>query len=110
MQELVEALARHEGVGADCSVPGTGYGELLRALGLLCGRDGGEIIAAEPTYAELPDYARLRGAALKLVPVDAGLRPDLTAMPAPGSERTRAVYICHPNNPPRTAPSPSAIP
>src|SRR6267378_2392555 len=55
MQELVEALATHEGVGADCIVTGTGSGELLCALGLLCGRDGGEIIAAEPTYAELPD-------------------------------------------------------
>ena len=51
MQELVEALARHEGVGADCIVTGTGSGELLCALGLLCARDAGEIIAAEQTYA-----------------------------------------------------------
>src|SRR5436309_1990683 len=80
IQALVEALARHEGVGADCIVTGTGSGELLCALGLLCGRDGGEIIAAAPTYAELPDYARLRGATLKFVPVDAALRHDLPAM------------------------------
>src|SRR5256714_13858864 len=99
IQALVEALARHEGVGADCIVTGTGSGELLCALGLLCGRDGGEIIAAAPTYAELPDYARLRGATLKFVPVDAGLRHDLPAMRAAVSERTRAIYICNPNNP-----------
>ena len=46
IQDLVQALARHEGIGADHIVTGTGSGELLRALGLLCGRDGGEIIAA----------------------------------------------------------------
>src|SRR2546421_2808990 len=103
IQELVEALAGHEGVGADCIVTGTGSGELLRALGLLCGRDGGEIIAAAPTYAELPDYARLRGATLKFVPVDAALRHDLPAMHAAVSERTRAIYICNPNNPTGTA-------
>jgi len=99
IQELVEALAGHERIGADCIVTGTGSGELLCALGLLCGRDGGEIIAAAPTYAELPDYARLRGATLKFVPVDAGLRHDLPAMRAAVSERTRAIYICNPNNP-----------
>ncbi|TLZ00323.1 MAG: aminotransferase class I/II-fold pyridoxal phosphate-dependent enzyme [Gammaproteobacteria bacterium] len=103
IQALVEALARHEDVGADCIVTGTGSGELLCALGLLCGRDGGEIIAAAPTYAELPDYARLRGATLKFVPVDAALRHDLPAMHAAVSERTRAIYICNPNNPTGTA-------
>src|SRR5436853_6592509 len=109
IEELVEALARHEGVGADCIVTGTGSGELLRALGLLCGRDGGEIIAAAPTYAELPDYATLRGAALKFVPVDTRLRHDLPAMQAAISERTRAIYICNPNNPTGTTVSASEL-
>src|SRR2546430_6577711 len=48
IQALVEALATHERVGADCIVTGTGSGELLCALGLLCGRDGGGEIAAAP--------------------------------------------------------------
>ena len=90
IQDLVQALARHEGIGADHIVTGTGSGELLRALGLLCGRDGGEIIAAAPTYAELPDYATLRGAALKFVPVDTRLRHDLPAMQAAASAAVRS--------------------
>jgi histidinol-phosphate aminotransferase len=109
MEELTAAIAAREGVGADCIVTGTGSGELLRALGLLCARDAGEIIAAEPTYAELPDYARLRGATLKFVPLDAMLRHDLAAMSVAVSERTRAVYICNPNNPTGTALSAAAV-
>src|SRR5262249_28855608 len=88
-----------EGVTADHIVTGTGSGELLRALGLLYGRDGGEIIAARPTYDELPHYAQRWGAALKSVPVDSQLRHDLPAMHAALSARTRAVYLCNPNNP-----------
>jgi histidinol-phosphate aminotransferase len=106
---LVDALAKHEGMGPDRIVTGTGSGELLRALGLLHGRDGGEIIAAEPTYAELTDYAAHAGATLKFVPVDKKLRHDLPAMRAAVSERTRAIYICNPNNPTGTAIGASAI-
>ncbi len=96
---LVEALAAREGVSADHIVTGAGSGELLRALGLLYGRDGGEIIAARPTYDELPHYAQHWGAAVKYVPVDRQLRHDLPAMHAALSARTRAVYLCNPNNP-----------
>jgi histidinol-phosphate aminotransferase len=100
---LEGALAAHEKIDADSIVTGTGSGELLRALGLLYGRDGGEIICAAPTYEELPKYAALRGAVLKPVPVDAQLRHDLPAMAGAVTERTRAIYLCNPNNPTGTA-------
>jgi len=103
MHGLAQALARKEGVDSDHIVTGTGSGELLCALGLLAARDGGEIVAAAPTYAELTAYARGCGAQLKLVPVDGALRHDLPAMQAVMSARTRAVYICNPNNPTGTA-------
>jgi histidinol-phosphate aminotransferase len=101
IKDLTDALARHEGVASDHIVIGTGSGELLRALGLLCA--SGEILAAQPTYAELTGYALRRGAQLRFVPVDAQLRHDLPAMAAAVSERTRAVYLCNPNNPTGTA-------
>jgi histidinol-phosphate aminotransferase len=56
-------------------------------------------VVAQPTYAELAEYAQRRGASLRPVPVDAQLRHDLTAMHAAVSDRTRAVYVCNPNNP-----------
>src|SRR5207237_4550674 len=92
-----------------CALPISGSGELLCALGLLHGRDGGEIIAAQPTYEELANYARRSGAALKFVPVDEQFRHDLAAMRAAVSERTRAIYICNPNNPTGTAIGATAI-
>src|SRR5215469_1135956 len=100
---LTSALAAREGVGANQIVTGTGSGELLRALGLLYGRDGGEIVAANPTYEELSSYAQHWGATMKFIPLDAQLRHDLPAMRAALSPRTRAVYICNPNNPTGTA-------
>ena len=109
IQLLIEDLARHERTGSESIVIGTGSGELLCALGLLYGRNGGEIIAAQPTYAELTDYARRSGAALKLVPVDSKLRHDLPAMRSAVSEGTRAIYLCNPNNPTGTALDAAAI-
>jgi histidinol-phosphate aminotransferase len=108
-KQLVDALAKNVGVPADHIVLGTGSGELLRALGFLNGRDGGEIIAAQPTYSELTEYAQHWGATLKLVPVDKELRHDLGTMRGAVSDRTRAVYICNPNNPTGTAVHAEAI-
>ena len=96
---LVKLIAEKEGLGPDHIVSGTGSGELLRALGLLAARQHGEIVAAEPTYSELTGYAQDAGATLKWVPVDKQLRHDLSAMHAAVSAKTRAVYICNPNNP-----------
>src|SRR5437763_7458518 len=74
---LEDALAAHEKIDADSIVTGTGSGELLRALGLLYGGDGAEIICAAPTYEELPKYAALRGTALPA----AAVRAFVAALP-----------------------------
>jgi histidinol-phosphate aminotransferase len=103
VERLIATLAQHEGVSSEHIAVGSGSGELLRALGLSIGREGGELIIADPTYAELPSYARQMGAQLKPVPVDAHLRHDLSAMRAAVSAHTRAVYLCNPNNPTSTA-------
>jgi histidinol-phosphate aminotransferase len=103
MQDLIGALARHEATEPEHIVTGSGSGELLCALALVCGREGGEFIAAQPTYLELPEYAHTLGATTKFVPVDARLCLDLPAMRAAVSARTRAIYLCNPNNPTGTA-------
>jgi histidinol-phosphate aminotransferase len=109
INQLTDVLAKEEGLSPDHIVIGTGSGELLCALGFLNGRNGGEIIAAEPTYAELTDYARRAGASLKFVAVDKNLNHDLAAMRAAVTAQTRAVYVCNPNNPTGTAVTAGAI-
>ena len=109
IEQLNDMLAKKEGFSKDHLVVGTGSGELLCALGLLNGRGGGEIIAAEPTYLEMTTYAQNAGAQLKFVPVDKQLNHDLAAMRAAVSSRTRAIYVCNPNNPTGTAISAGAI-
>ena len=109
INQLIELLAHKEGLSPDHIVVGSGSGELLCALGLLHGHGGGEIIAAEPTYAELTNYAKHAGAELKFVPVDKQLNHDLAAMRAAVSDRTRAIYVCNPNNPTGTAISAASI-
>jgi histidinol-phosphate aminotransferase len=99
VEGLERALAHHEGTDVDHIVTGTGSGELLCALGLVLGRNGGEFVAAEPTYLELTEYAQNQGAGTRFVPVDPRLAHDLPAMRAAIGERTRAVYLCNPNNP-----------
>src|SRR3569832_1822902 len=103
IEQLTAVLAKKEGMATDHIVLGTGSGELLCALGFLHGRGAGEIIAAEPTYAELTNYAQHAGAQLKFVPVDKQLNHDLSAMRAAVSAMTRAVFICIPYIPTGTA-------
>jgi histidinol-phosphate aminotransferase len=109
LKSLIRKIALHEGTDSQHIVIGTGSGELLRALVLVCARDGGEIVAAQPTYLEMPEYAETLGVKMRFVPVDALLQHDLAAMQAAITPRTRAVYLCNPNNPTGTAVSAAAI-
>ena len=103
IEALSADLAKKEGYPSDHIVTGTGSGELLCALGFIHGHNGGEIIAAEPTYTELTNYAQGAGANLTFVPLDTQLRHNLSAMRAAVSKKTRAIYLCNPNNPTGTA-------
>ncbi|MBS0611905.1 MAG: aminotransferase class I/II-fold pyridoxal phosphate-dependent enzyme [Proteobacteria bacterium] len=105
---LLEALSKKEGVSVDHLALGAGSGEILSCLGALVARKGGSLIAAEPTFMELPEYARRAGVTISWVPVNAQKRHDLKAMRAAVGPTTRAVYVCNPNNPTGTA-EPRAI-
>lgn len=100
---LIAELAAREGVTAEQIVTGTGSGELLRALGLMVARLGGEIVTADPTYDELVEYGRQTGAKIVTLPLDRNLLQDLDAMRRAVTDRTRLVYLCNPHNPSGTA-------
>lgn len=96
---LVEAIAEKEGVTKDCVVITGGSTEGLKATGLTYGIGGGEIIAADPTFQAMLQYAETFGAYIHRVPVNDKMEHDLEAMAQRITGKTRLVFICNPNNP-----------
>jgi histidinol-phosphate aminotransferase len=100
-QVLREMLAKKEGVGVENIVLGNGCDELLALAATHFFRSGeGELVATEPTYFQLPDYAAKFGATVRRVPHQAAtMRHDLRAMAVAVGDATRLIYICNPDNP-----------
>lgn len=96
---LVEKIAEKEGVTKDHVVVTGGSTEGLNAAGLLYGLDGGEIIAADPTFQSLLRYAETFGAYVHRVRVNEKMEHDLEAMSRRVTGSTRLIFICNPNNP-----------
>lgn len=99
IKSLVNQLAEKEGVSADHIVITAGSTEGLKIAGLTYGLHGREIIAADPTFLSLMNYAQQFGATVHQVPVDDKLGHDLKAMERRITSNTGLVYICNPNNP-----------
>ena len=97
--DLVERIAQKEGVSTKHIVLTGGSTEGLKAAGLTYSADGGEIIAADPTFQALMTYAENFGAYVHRVPLNQALEHDLDAMAARLNGKTRMVYLCNPNNP-----------
>lgn len=96
---LLEQIAEKEGVSTDHIVITGGSTEGLKAVGLTYGIDGGEIIAADPTFQAMLTYAENFGAYVHRVPVDAAMGHDLDEMDRRINSKTRLIFICNPNNP-----------
>ena len=98
-RRLKQLIAELEGVDPKQVMIGAGSTEILRVAALRYARDGGEVLAARPTFSFLPNYARQLGAEVREVPLDKNMVTDLSAMAAAVSGQTRLVYLCNPNNP-----------
>jgi len=99
LNTFVEAIAEKEGVPTDHVVVTGGSTEGLHATGLVYGKDGGEVIAADPTFQALMRYAENFGAHIHRVPLDDQLTHDLNGMARRVTSKTRLIFICNPNNP-----------
>ena len=101
IEQLRARIAARESVDPAQVTLGAGSGELLKLCGLLgrLERPPGELVAARPTYEELPHFAEALGLKLRWVAPDGRLRHDLAAMRGAVTADTRLVYVCNPNNP-----------
>ncbi|MEP6685939.1 MAG: aminotransferase class I/II-fold pyridoxal phosphate-dependent enzyme, partial [Verrucomicrobiota bacterium] len=103
--ELIDALAKMNGVDRDQILLGDGSGEILKLCadtftgpmsnGKNAGR--GALIAADPTFEAILKHAEVNGAQVVKVPLTGGFSHDLPKMSAAAKEGL--IYICNPNNP-----------
>ena len=106
---LVREIAEKEGVPEDHIVVTGGSTEGLKAAGLLCGIEKGEVIAADPTFQALLHYAEHLGSRVHRVPLNERLEHDLEAMSDRINPQTRMIFLCNPNNPSGTLLDPDAL-
>ena len=111
VNELAALVASHQRVSNSQIVIGSGSSELLRMGALLAaeGGPGGNLVAADPTFEDLIEFAGKFGVETRWVPPDAEHRHDLAAMRAAINTNTRLVYVCNPNNPTGTAVTRTAL-
>lgn len=95
---LTAQIAAKEGVSANQIV----LGEVLSALGVQLGLDGGaggEFLYSQPGFTELVLAAEQTGGRAIAVGLNSRLENDLPAFTTRLNERTRAVFIVNPHNP-----------
>lgn len=96
---LKEALSEKLGVSPAHLVIGNGSDEVIKLLAEAFFQPGDEVVTAEPTFGEYAYAARLMGAKLVTVKAREGLGHDLERMAEAVTEKTKAVFVCNPNNP-----------
>jgi len=99
MYDLIDKIAKKEGVTAEHIMMGPGSSDLLEKVALVTFMNGGNIVSADPCYMSLVSVAKSVGATWKAVPCTADWSHDLKAMEAAIDKDTKLVYVCNPNNP-----------
>ncbi|RIA10633.1 histidinol-phosphate aminotransferase [Flavobacteriaceae bacterium MAR_2010_72] len=99
---LAELLAQKHDVDPESIIITGGSTEGLKIAGITFTANGGEIIAAKPTFLAMMQYAEMWGAQINWVPVDEHMGYDLQEIEERISSTTKMVFICNPNNPTST--------
>ncbi|MFY0594438.1 pyridoxal phosphate-dependent aminotransferase [Roseivirga sp.] len=101
-KELMDMIVEKEGVSGDHIVITGGSTEGLKVTGLTFANNGGEIIAARPTFLAMMTYAKQWGATVNWVDLDDQLTHDVDEMERRISSKTKLIFLCNPNNPTST--------
>jgi histidinol-phosphate aminotransferase len=101
IEELMAAVARLHGVGAEQVLVGAGSGEILKWAAATFTGPGKTLVEAEPTFELLSRQTRLAGGDVTRVPLNDRFEHDLTRM-LDAAGGAALVYVCNPNNPTAT--------
>ncbi|GGG05256.1 histidinol-phosphate transaminase [Paenibacillus aceti] len=96
--ELTEELAGYLGVNQDQIIFGCGSDEIIALIARAFFLPGDETVMADQTFSVYKSNADIEGAVSIEVPLRDGTH-DLDAMLDAVTDRTKAVWICNPNNP-----------
>ncbi len=96
--ELIDALAKLNGVNRDQIMLGDGSSEILKLCAeTFTGPKQGNLVAADPTFEAILEYSRANGAEVVKIPLTNSFAHDLPKMSA--AAKNGLIYICNPNNP-----------
>ncbi|SCY27785.1 histidinol-phosphate aminotransferase [Paenibacillus polysaccharolyticus] len=96
--ELTAVLAKHLEVERDNLIFGCGSDEIIALITRAFFLPGDETIMADQTFSVYKSNADIEGAVTIEVPLKNGTH-DLPAMLAQINDKTKAVWVCNPNNP-----------
>jgi histidinol-phosphate aminotransferase len=95
---LIEKLAQLDSVSPDQIMLGDGSSEILKICAeTFTGPSRGKLVAADPTFEAVLEYADANGAEVMKVPLKTNFSHDLPKMSAAATGGL--IYICNPNNP-----------
>ena len=94
-----DALAQKFSVTPDNIALGCGSTEILRSADAAFLDSTKNIVAAEPTFEAVLEYAQVLRAQPVKIPLTPDHRHDLPKMAASCTSKTAVVYVCNPNNP-----------
>ena len=96
--ELIEALAKLNGVNRDQILLGDGSGEILKFCAeTFTGSTSGKLVVPDPTFESILHHASVNGAEVVKVPLTSSFAHDLSKMGA--AAKDGLIYVCNPNNP-----------
>ncbi len=96
---LIDKLAKLNGVNRDQVLLGDGSSEVLKLCAeAFSGKEGGSLVAADPTFEAILEQAKVNGAEVVKVPLTSSTYAhDLPRMLS--SAKGGLIYVCNPNNP-----------
>jgi histidinol-phosphate aminotransferase len=100
-RDLVDAIAKKQGVKPENVVLGCGSTQILRSATHLFTAKDKPLVGTIPTYEECAGYAEMIGNPVRPVALDADFKIDLDKF-ADASKGAGLVFYCNPNNPTAT--------
>jgi histidinol-phosphate aminotransferase len=97
--QVKDALAQKFNVTRDNIALGCGSSEILRGVDATFLDSNRNVVAPEPTFEAVLEYAGVLHAQPVKIPLTSDHRHDLPKMAAACTSKTGVVYVCNPNNP-----------